>query len=265
MQKKDAKQELQDIDLKLIDEPDGRIRLDPNDEEIEELADNIKEVGQLQAILLAKKKGRYEIVAGERRFIAILSLGHKTIRAEVKEMTDEEIALARASENLHRKDLSPIEEGATYADLAERFNMSLRKIGDKFGHAASKIKRMIGLLALQPEIQKAIHSKQIGVAVGEILAQIDEPKERNKNLHYAIDNGCTKEVAEGWVRDHRRSSEPGRSMMEQGVPLEPQIKTSKLYQACEICEEPVEINLMKMLRICPGCFKVIIDNLKQGG
>jgi ParB family chromosome partitioning protein len=265
MQKKEAKQEMQDIALKLIDEPDGRIRLDPKDEEIEELADNIKEVGQLQAILLAKKKGRYEIVAGERRFIAISSLGHKTIRAEVKEMTEKEIALARASENLHRRDLSPIEEGATYADLAERFNMSLRQIGDKFGHAASKIKRMIGLLALQPEIQKAIHTKAITMLVGEILAQIDEPKERKKNLQYAIDNGCTSVVAEGWVRDHRRSSEPGSTLVEQGIPLEAQITTSKIYQACEICEEPVEIQDMKIMRICPGCFKIIIDNLKQGG
>ncbi|GAF78164.1 unnamed protein product [marine sediment metagenome] len=264
MQKKELKTEYQDVELKLIDEPDGRIRLEIDSDEIASLAENISEVGQIQPIKLAKKNKRFEIVAGERRYIAIKSLEWDTIKAIIADMKPEQIALERASENLQRKDLSPIEEGATYADLAEKYNMSIRKIGDKFGHAASRIKRMIDLLALQPEIQKAIHNKQITLIVGEVLAQIDEPKERKKNLNYAIDNGCTREVAEGWVGDFRRSSLPGRSIVEQGVPLEPNITTQKIYQACEVCEDPVEIQAMKMLRICPGCYKIVIDNLKQG-
>lgn len=265
MQKKDGKRELQEIPLKLIDEPEGRIRLDPNDEEIEELADNIKEVGQLQAILLAKKKGRYEIVAGERRFIAILSLGHKTIRAEVKEMTGVEIALARASENLNRRDLSPIEEGATYVDLAQRFNMTIRQIGGKFGKAVSTVKDKMDLIKLHPELQKAIHVGSITQAVGIALNQIDEDKELRKCIGYAIAGGCTKEVALGWVKDFKQSSSSYDTTTEHGGPLEPQITTSKIYQACELCEDPVEVQEMKMLRICPGCMKIIIDNLKQGG
>jgi ParB family chromosome partitioning protein len=215
MHKKEQKEEYQRVELKLIDEPDGRIRLEIDSDEIASLAENIREVGQIQPIKLARKDKRYEIVAGERRYLAIKSLGLDKIKAIIADMEPEQIALERASENLQRKDLSPIEEGATYADLAERYDMSLRKIGDKFGHAASRIKRMIDLLALQPEIQKAIHTKQITMIVGEILAQIDEPKERDKNLHYAIDNGCTRETAEGWVRDFRRSSAPGSSVVAQ--------------------------------------------------
>jgi len=264
MEKKKAKHELQDIELKLIDEPDGRIRMDPNDEEVEELADNIKEIGQLQAILLAKKKDRYEIVAGERRFIAISRLGHKTIRAEVKVMTEYEIALARASENINRRDLTPIEEGATYVDLAQRFDMTIRQIGDKFGKASSTVKDRMDLLKLHPELQKAIHEGSISMMVGKALNQIDEEKELRKCIGYAKEGGCTEAVALEWVKDFKQSSQRFNADPGQGSPLDTNITTSKIYQACEICEDPVEIQLMKMLRICPGCFKTIIDNLKQG-
>ena len=255
----------QEVDLSLIDEPDGRIRLVIESIDIKELADNIKEVGQIQPIKLAKNKSRYEIVAGERRFLAVKSLGYKKIKAIVETMTREQIALERASENLLRTDLTPIEEGAVYANLAEEHNMSLRQIGDKFGKANSMIKTKIDLLTLEPEIQQAIHSKQITMVVGIALNQIDEPKQRAYYLETAIENGCTSTTAEVWLKDFRRASAPGRSLVEQGRPLEPSIETNKIYQACEICEEPVEIQAAKMLRVCPGCFKIIVDNLKQGG
>ena len=256
--------EYQDVALKLIDEPEGRIRLEIDGSEIKELADNIKEVGQIQPIKLAKNKSRYEIVAGHRRVLAMKSLGRKTIKAIVETMTREQIALERASENLMRTDLTPIEEGAVYADLAEKYNMSLREIGDKFGKANSMIKLKIDLLALEPEIQQAIHTKQITMKVGIILNQIDEPKQRAYNLETAIENGCTSTTAEIWLKDFRRASSPGRSMVEQGVPLEANIETTKIYQACELCEEPVEMQKAKMIRICPACYKIIVDNLKPG-
>ena len=264
MEKKSAKHELQDIELKLIDEPEGRIRLAIDNEEIRELADNIKEVGQIQPITLAKRKGRFEIVAGERRYLAIKSLGSKTIKAIVKEMTIEEIALERASENLLRTNLSPIEEGAVYANLAEKFNMSLRQIGDKFGKPASGVKRVMDLLYLEIEMQQAIHNRKISIPVGTELNKIEEPKQRNYYLEMAIENGCSLTTAQGWVKDFRQASNPGRSIIEQGRSLEANIATQKIYQACELCEDPVEMQAMKMIRICPGCFKIIIDNLKQG-
>jgi len=265
MQENQKDQEYRDVELKLIDEPDGRIRLEIDAESIIELAENIKEVGQIQPIKLAIKKGRFEIVAGHRRFLAIKNLGLKTIKAVVSTMTEEDIALQRASENLLRTDLTPIEEGATYANLAEKYNMSLRKIGDKFSKAASTVKRMIDLLALEPDIQKAIHNKLITIAVGEILNQIDESKQRAYYLRTAIENGCSAPTAEEWLKDFQRSSEPGRSVVEQGVPLEPAFKTEKIYTACEICQEPVDYRNVKVIRTCPGCYRNIVESLNKGG
>lgn len=265
MEKKPKSNVYKEVDMKLIDEPDGRIRLDIDSDKIIELAENIKEVGLIQPVKLAVKKGRYEIVAGHRRFLAIKSLGLEKIKAMVATMSKEEIALERASENLIRTDLTPIEEGATYADLAERYNMSLRKIGDKFSKAAATIKKYIDLLAMPPDIQQAIHNKMITMNVGEVLGQIDDEKQRKYYLNTAIENGCSKPTAEEWLKDYRRSGDPGRSVVEQGIPLEPSLQTQKIYATCEICEQPVDYREVKMIRACPGCYKDIVNSLQKGG
>lgn len=265
MQKTRKDSKYQDVALALIDEPDGRIRIEPNDEEIEELADNIREIGQLQPIILARKGERFEIVAGERRFIAVSKLGLKKIKAEVREMNAEEIALARASENLKRRDLSPIEEGATYADLVQRFNKSMKEVAIKFGKAPTTIKERIDLLNIDADLQKAIHERKITIKVGVILNQIDDKRELLKCLEYAIENGCTAPVAELWVKDYRSTLIPYDPMGDIGSPPGEMLPTTKIYQACEICEEPVEIQNMRMVRTCPGCFKIILNTIKEGG
>lgn len=265
MQKTLEKDTTRQVDLALIDEPEGRIRMKITAGEIESLVDNIKEVGQLQAILLVKKGKRYEIAAGHRRFLAMKELGKKTIRAEMKVMDRKEVAIVRASENLMRKNLSPIEEGAVYVDLQIEHKMTAKAIADKFGMPPSSVQDKMALTQLEPEIQIAIHEGKIYINVGMELDKIDHNRERKKHLQYAIDNGCSLETAKGWVKEYQRSEtseEP--STLGSGSPLElPQ--TQKIYQACELCENPVEIQEMKIIRICPGCYKVIAENLKQGG
>ena len=264
MVKTSVKIEYQDVTLKLIDEPEGRIRLNANDDDIESLAENIKEVGQIQPIVLVKNGKRFEIIAGHRRFLAISSLGHKTIKAIVKEMARVDIALVRASENLLRTDLSPIEEGGVYKDLMDKYGMTAKGIADKFGMAPSSVKDKIYLLDLQPEIMKAIHETEIYINVGVELSKIDHDRERMKHLNYAIKDGCSLETAQGWVKAYQRSDIQETPSGGGGYSPEVRLEVKKIYQACELCEEPVEIQAMKMIRICPGCFKIIVDNLKPG-
>ena len=81
-----------------------------DDEKIKELADSIKVHGVLQPIIVRAKNNTYEIVAGERRFRACQSLGLETIPAIVKNLDEEEAASVSLIENLHREDLTAIEE-----------------------------------------------------------------------------------------------------------------------------------------------------------
>lgn len=265
MENKKDQTEYQDVDLKLIDEPDGRIRLDIDAEAIDSLAESIREVGQIQPINLAIKGKRYELIAGHLRYLAIKKLGAKTIKAIIKKVEKREIALIRASENLKRTNLTPIEEGATYKDLIEEYHLTRKEVAHKFGIAASMVGYKMDLLRLNPEIQKLIHAGMIYTNVGIELDQIDDDRELTNRLKDAVNNGCTIETARIWVQDYRKSSTYDEMNTTEGVPQETTLQTQKIYQACELCENPVEIQDMKIIRICSGCYKVIVDNLKPGG
>jgi len=262
MVKKTVIDEYQDIDLKLIDEPDGRIRLEIDQDEIESLADSIKEVGQIQPINLAIKGKRFEIIAGHLRYLAMQKLGRSTIKAIVKDVPKKEMVLIRASENLKRQNLSPIEEGAIYADLVDEHGMTKMGIAEKFGTPASTIRARIDLLRLQTEIQKLIHKGLISVAVGEELNNIDDKRELIKNLDYAVNNGCSLETAKEWVKDYRKSLTYEPTGTGGGNPIGEPLIDKPNYQACELCSNPVEVQDMKIIRICEGCFKIIVENLK---
>jgi len=265
MQKRKEGQEYQDVDLKLIDEPDGRIRLDLEEEEIESLADNIKEVGQIQPINLAIKGKRFEIIAGHLRYLAIKKLGRKTIKAIIQDIPKKEIALVRASENLKRTNLTPIEEGATYMDLVKEYNMTRKEIAQKFGVAPSMVGYKMDLLRINPEIQKLIHAGMIYTNVGIELNKIDDERELRKALSDAVNNGCTIDTARIWVQDYRKSSTYDDLKPTEGSPPEMVLETSKIYQACELCENAVEIQEIKMIRVCQGCYTSIAESKKKGG
>jgi len=265
MVQKEISEHSQDIAIKLIDEPEGRIRLDLDQDAIESLADNIREVGQIQPINLAVKGKRYEIIAGHLRYMAIKTLGRKTIKAVVKTLERREIALIRASENLKRTNLTPIEEGATYKDLITEYGLTRKEVAVKFGIAPSMVGYKMDLLNLNPMIQKLIHAGKIYTNVGIELNKIDDERELKRHLNDAVNNGCTLGTARIWVEDYRKSLSYEDMMPTKGSPPAPEISIQKVYQTCELCQKPVEIEDMRILRICPDCYNTIALNLNKGG
>ena len=99
----------------------------------------------------------------------------------------------------------------------------------------------------------------------EIILKIKtKGKTAKKALSDAVNNGCSIETARIWVEEYRRSLKYEPSDVGGGSPGHQTIETKKIYQACELCENPVEIQEMKIIRICPGCYKIIAENLKGG-
>jgi len=252
------KQTVKDISLDLIDEPQGILRLDIDLDDIDELAQSISEIGLLQNILLAVQGERFEIVFGHRRFLAHKKLGLSTIRSVVRVMTHEEIGIARATENISRADLTPLEEAATYKNLIDHYGMSLERVAKKMSKTPGTIKRRMDILRMPPLLQKAVHKKQISMTVAEELWPIADEASLEYYLTFAIENGCTREVARSWAKDwkdtQRRSQTPdeggGRADLS---PNEPRPS----YVPCDICNHPVDLNTTKFFRTCPECFRSI--------
>lgn len=249
--------------LALIDPPSQADRESIDPSRIRELADSIKAQGLLQALVVRPVNGRFEIIAGHRRFLACSTLGLTHVTCNVKDLSDEDAALAKAMENLQREDLTPIEEAKAYKRLADNFKMTYQQIADKSGKTAVIIKRRIALLTLHPDVIAAIHEKKVPVGVGEELNGIDDPNTLKYYLDLAIENGVTREVIRLWVKEYkdnvRRAQNASVPFESIPNPMEPR----PIWLTCDCCAGPVEISDAKLIRACPGCLHSIDQAIKQ--
>lgn len=260
MVKKKEKIETKLIEMKLIDPPDGHVRMEIPEREIFELSESMKEVGLVQAIVITPVNSRYEVVVGHRRYLAAKRLNWGEIKAEVRVMDRREIAILRATENLQRKDLSPIEEAAIYLDLYNEGKLTPKMIAKKMGRGATYVKRRMDLLRLDEEIQKVVHARKISIEVAFILSKIEDKKELYQRLEWALENGCTPQVARMWVDDVRKALQYINTREEPPVPRSNTIVTEKYYTACQICEGPMEYQEIQVIKICKDC----LDRIRKG-
>ena len=133
---KASKMKIREISLDLIDEPVGVVRMEIDPEKVQDLAENIQQVGLLQPINVRPRGERFEVVAGHRRYKAFQVLSLEKIPCIVGDFDDVGSAVARASENLRRVDLTPIEEAAIYTDLHDNHDLSYERIGKFMGPSA---------------------------------------------------------------------------------------------------------------------------------
>ncbi|KRF47362.1 nucleoid occlusion protein [Priestia megaterium] len=133
-----------------------------NEAKIEELALTIHTHGIIQPIVVRPTEGEeYELIAGERRWRAVQSLGWDTVPAIVKHFNDTETASVALIENLQREELTAVEEALAYAKLIELHNLTQEALAQRLGKGQSTIANKLRLLKLPVEIQEAIKQKLI--------------------------------------------------------------------------------------------------------
>ena len=135
-----------------------------DDEKLEELAESIKTFGLLQPILVQKRDGYYEIIAGERRWRAALKAGLKEVPVIIRDYTEKEILELSLIENIQRENLNPIEEAQAYKRLMDEFGL---------GQADS-----LRLLKLEENVQKMLIDGQISMGHARALLPLEIPEEQ---------------------------------------------------------------------------------------
>lgn len=248
-----AKTVVKEISLEKIDEPGGRIRFDIDVDKVSELASNIAEVGLLQPIVVRPTNDRFEIIAGHRRYLAFIKLGRSKIPCIVRPISNKECALARASENLRRVDLSPVEEAAVYADLRDNHGMSIEQIATHMGPSAGVVKRRLDLLKMPPQLQKQIHAGKISYGVAEELWRLGDEGTIDYFLGYAVDHGVTVAVARQWVADHKRSQRTRSDDVGGGGGMSHPGEEKPIFLTCEVCHGPTPLQDARNMTICKDC------------
>lgn len=142
---------------------------------IEELATTISEHGLLQPIVVRKADGDcYEIIAGERRFRAVKSLGWSAIPAIVRDMDDDTTAALALIENLQREQLSPIEEAEAYDRLLALNGLTQDALAKSLGKSQSTIANKLRLLKLPEDVKQALRDRRINERHARALLPLKE-------------------------------------------------------------------------------------------
>jgi ParB family chromosome partitioning protein len=123
------------------------------DKAFQELVQSIRERGILQPLLVRSAEEGYQLIAGERRWRAAQMAGLQRVPVVIKESAEPESFELALIENIQRKDLNPIEEGAAYRRLQEEFNLSQGDIAKKIGKDRSTVANMIRLLKLPEKVR----------------------------------------------------------------------------------------------------------------
>lgn len=155
---------------------------------LKELAVSIREHGVIQPIIVRSVNGKYEIIAGERRYKATALAGLTKIPAIIRDLDDKESSKVALLENLQRKNLSPIEEARTYQKILELDQMTQEELAKTMGKSQSSVANKLRLLSLPDEIQDALLKEQISERHARSLLNIPDAKKQKEMLKKIINN-----------------------------------------------------------------------------
>jgi ParB family chromosome partitioning protein len=157
-----------------------------DDERIDELCQTIKTHGVIQPIVVRVREGKFEIIAGERRFRAVKKLQMDTIPAIIREFNDSQAASIALIENLQREGLTSIEEANAYQQLIEIHELTQESLAQRLGKSQSTIANKLRLLQLSDPIKQALMERKITERHARALISLD-PELQEKLLKEIVD------------------------------------------------------------------------------
>src|SRR5882724_2649782 len=161
---------LQETAIDLIDANPYQTRRHINEEALKELTESIRTSGVVQPVVLrATQNGRFQIVAGERRWLASKRAGKTSIPAVVRQISNEHAMEITIIENLQREDLNPMEQARAFERLSREFGLTQEQIATRTGKDRASISNFIRLLKLPEQVQEALESGVMSFGHGKVL------------------------------------------------------------------------------------------------
>ncbi|AYF89346.1 ParB/RepB/Spo0J family partition protein [Pseudomonas sp. JS3066] len=199
--------ELQHLPLDLIQRGKYQPRRDMDPTALEELAQSIRAQGVMQPIVVRPiGSGRYEIIAGERRWRASQQAGLDKIPAMVREVPDEAAIAMALIENIQREDLNPIEEAIALQRLQQEFQLTQQQVAEAVGKSRVTITNLLRLIGLPEEIKTLLSHGDL--EMGHARALLGLPLERQvEGARHVVARGLTVRQTEALVRQWMNSKE----------------------------------------------------------
>jgi len=172
-----------------------------DEESLGELAASIAQIGVLQPVLVRRVEERYQLIAGERRWRAARRAGLPTVPAVIR-TTDDVSAIEQALvENLHRADLTPLEEASAYQQLIEDFDLTHDDVAQRVGKSRSSVTNTLRLLGLPPAVQHLLADGKLSAGHARALLGTPDRSLQERLARQAAGEGCSVRTVEEWVRN----------------------------------------------------------------
>lgn len=205
----EAPRRLADIPVDLIAPNASQPRRHFDEEELDELAASISEVGIIQPIVVIAVDSGYELIAGERRLRAARRAGLATIPAVVTEANPDEQQILALVENIQRSNLSAVEEAAGLQAIMDRTGMTQTELAEKLGRSQSTVANKLRLLRLEESVQRLIMEGKLGERQARALLALSPDDQAALALEAARDNMAAGEV-EQRVKNRRGAGSGGK-------------------------------------------------------
>ncbi len=205
----DRKEKLCQLSVGLIQSGKYQPRRDMNLESLEDLASSIRAQGVIQPIIVRHLLGgRYEIVAGERRWRAAQLAGLTEIPAIVRDIPDESAIAVALIENIQRENLNPVEEAMALQRLLEEFSMTHHQVAEAVGKSRTSVTNLLRLLALTSEVKTMLERRDIEMGHARALLTLS-PDLQTDAARMIADKGLSVRDAEELVRRLQTPKLPG--------------------------------------------------------
>lgn len=202
-------EELLEIDLDLIEPNSEQPRSRFTEENLEELAQSIRANGIVQPIIVRRKDGKFQIVAGERRWRASQKAGLKKISSIIKEVEDEKLLELALIENIQRQELNAIEEARAYKNLIDKVGLTQEMIAERVGKNRTAVTTFLRLLKLPNDVLKLVEDEKITAGHARALLMAENAESQRRLAQKIIEMRLSVRETEKAVK--RLSSENART------------------------------------------------------
>lgn len=171
-----------------------------SEKELDEMADSVREKGILTPLLVSRIEDGYQLIAGERRWRAAQKAGLERVPVVVREATPSELLELALIENIHRKDLNPIEEAQAYRRLLEQSGATQDGLAKRIGKDRSVVTNLLRLLKLPSNIQKDVIDEKLHMGHARVLAGLKTEQEQRSLRDAIIKKGLSVRQAENLAK-----------------------------------------------------------------
>ena len=217
-----------EISLDLIDHNPFQTRSQINQDQLAELAASIVANGVVQPVLVRPLAGgRFQLIAGERRWRASKIAGKTTVPAILRQVSDEQAMEITIVENLQRADLNPMEQARAFERLAREFHMTQEQMAQRTGKDRATVANFLRLLKLPPSVQARVESGELSFGHARALLALSGAEEMENAAQRIVDNSLSVRQTEGLVHELIDPSQKAKKAPKPPAPVDVNVRDAQ--------------------------------------